>query len=194
MNVLGNGLFEAKRHDEALSVQEAELTTDRRLGASEANILAVQTNLSNTYYMLGRLEEAGHLHREIYSGRLKLQGEEDKDTLTAGNNYAASLLALLRCEEARSLLRNLIPVARRVLGENHELTLKMKDKYARSLYKYDGATLDDLREAVTTLEDTERIARRVLGGAHPTTKKIEDGLREARAALRDRETPSPGSS
>jgi len=149
----------------------------------------VQTNLSNTYYMLGRLEEAGRLHREVYSGRLKLQGEEDEDTLTAGNNYAASLNALQRCEEARSLLRNLIPVARRILGENNELTLKMKDKYARSLYKYDGATLDDLREAVTTLEEAERIARRVLGGAHPTTKKIEDGLREAQDALYARGLP-----
>ena len=31
------------------------------------------------------------------------------------------------------------------------------------------ATLDDLREAVRTLEETERTARRVLGGAHPFT-------------------------
>ena len=62
-------------------------------------------------------------------------------------------------------------------------------------YKDDGATLDDLREAVTTLEDAERIARRVLGGAHPTTGWVEIALREARAALRARETPSsPGSS
>ena len=52
-----------------------------------------------------------------------------------------------------------------------------------------GATLDDLREAVTTLEDAKPIARRVLGGAHPTTKNIEEGLRIARAALRARETP-----
>jgi len=52
------------------------------------------------------------------------------------------------------------------------------------------ATLDDLREAATTLEDTARIARRVLGGAHPTTVGIEKSLREARAALRARETPS----
>ena len=51
------------------------------------------------------------------------------------------------------------------------------------------ATLDDLREAATTLEDTARIARRVLGGAHPTTVGIEKSLREARAALRARETP-----
>ena len=35
------------------------------------------------------------------------------------------------------------------------------------------ATLDDLREAVTTLEDTERIARRVLGSAHPIAVGIE---------------------
>ena len=48
----------------------------------------------------------------------------------------------------------------------------------------DGATLDDLREAVTTLEDSERIARRVLGGAHPATMGIESDLRNARAALR----------
>ena len=33
-----------------------------------------------------------------------------------------------------------------------------------ALYQDPRATLDDLREAVTTLEDTERIARRVFGG------------------------------
>jgi len=51
-----------------------------------------------------------------------------------------------------------------------------------------GAALDDLREAVTTLEEAERIARRVLGGAHPLTGWIESELRDARAALRARET------
>ena len=62
--------------------------------------------------------------------------------------------------------------------------------YAKVLYKDDDATLDDLRESVTTLEDTERTARRVLGGAHPTTTGIEDELRNARVTLRARETPS----
>ena len=50
----------------------------------------------------------------------------------------------------------------------------------------DGATLDDLRESVNSLEDTERIARRVLGRTHPTTGWIEAHLRNARAALRAR--------
>ena len=64
--------------------------------------------------------------------------------------------------------------------------------YAKALYHDDSATLDDLREAVTTLEDIERTARRVLGGAHPFTGNIGGSLRNARAVLRARETPSPG--
>ena len=48
------------------------------------------------------------------------------------------------------------------------------------------ATLDDLREAVTTIKETERTARRVFGGAHPVTTGIEEDLRDARAALRAR--------
>ena len=50
----------------------------------------------------------------------------------------------------------------------------------RALYYDPDATLDDLHEAVATLEDTERIA-------HPITKGIENELRDARAALRARE-------
>ena len=47
--------------------------------------------------------------------------------------------------------------------------------------------IDDLREAVKTLVETERIARRVLGGSHPITKGIEYDLQKARAALTARE-------
>ena len=54
---------------------------------------------------------------------------------------------------------------------------------AVALYSDKGATLDELREAVTTLEDTVRIALRVLGGAHPLAVRIENELRDARAAL-----------
>ena len=61
--------------------------------------------------------------------------------------------------------------------------------YAHSLYRDDGATLNDIREAVTTFQDTERTARRVLGGQHPLTMGLEDNLQDARAALSARETP-----
>ena len=80
-----------------------------------------------------------------------------------------------------------MPVARRVLGESNDTTLGMRCCYAEALYKADGATLDDLREAVTTLEEIERIARRVLGGAHPLTTAISE-LLKSRPMLRARET------
>ncbi len=54
--------------------------------------------------------------------------------------------------------------------------------YGQALYKDASSTLDDLREAVTTLEETARTARRVLGDEHPTTTGIEVSLRDARAA------------
>ena len=82
------------------------------------------------------------------------------------------------------------PVARRVLGENNELTLKVRWVYASVLCDDPAATLDDLREAVSTLEETARTARRVLGISHPVTEGIEDELKIAREDLRARETPS----
>ena len=62
----------------------------------------------------------------------------------------------------------------------------MRKTYAVALINA-GATLDDIREAITTLEDIERTARRVLGGEHPITERFVASLRKARAALRARE-------
>ena len=131
------------------------------------------------------------MRKDVYSGHLKLNGKGHESTLLAANNYASSLAAMQRYAEAKSLLRRTLPAARRAHGDSHETTLRMRGYYAEALYKDDGATLDDLREAMTTLEDTERTARRVLGGAHPITEHIGRDLPKARTVLRARETPSP---
>ena len=60
----------------------------------------------------------------------------------------------------------------------------MQWAYARALYEDPAATLDDLREAVETVEETERIARRVLGGSHPLTVDIGRNLQIAQELLR----------
>ena len=190
MTALGNGLYGAEHYEDALPVQEAELSVRQRLGDSANNILAVQGNLAGTYQMLGRLEDAQRIYRDVYSGYLKLNGEEHLQTLIAAENYALSFFRLERFEEAKALFRKSIPAARRVLGESRELTLLMRWNYAQSLWREgDGATLDDLSEAVATLEEIAPIARRVLGGAHPLTVDIQRDLRATRAFLRARETP-----
>ena len=187
MIMLGAGLSDAKHFLDALSVQEAELSMLLRVGAAEEMMLNVQTNISNTYAKIQRLESALLIRRDVYSGRLKLTGEEHLHTLGAAYNYAVSLRQSSRYKEVKALMRKTMPVARRVLGESHELTLRMRKSYALALHEDAGTTLGDLCEAVTTLEDTDRIARRVLGAAHPNVEDLGIRLRDARAALRARE-------
>ena len=133
--------------------------------------------------------DAVNTFRDVYSGRLRLNGEEHEKSLIAANNYAHTLLELRRFEEAKALLRKTIPVARRILGESDTLKLTMRWNYARALSEDAAATHGDLREAVNALEETEQTARRVLGGAHPLTTEIEDDLQDARDALYARGLP-----
>ena len=190
MQQLGSGLGASGHHEDALTVREALLALTRRIGASACEILTVQGNLANTYQNLGRLEPAARMRQEVYSRKLELHGEEHVETLRAANNYASLLIQLKRFEEAKSLVRKILPVARRVLGDSNDTTLRMRWNYAVALYLDHAATLDDLREAVTTLEDAGRIARRVLGGAHPVTESIKGNLQDAQATLRAREATS----
>ena len=67
--------------------------------------------------------------------------------------------------------------------EPYGARVRVRSGHARTLYEDDSASLDDLREAVATLEEIEPTARRVLGSAHPLAEAIADSLRTARAAL-----------
>jgi len=195
MSVLGTGLSLVRderlgagrlvdHHEKALSVKEAELSMLRRVGAPAHSILVAQGNLAQCYSVLGRKEEALPMFEAVYSGHLKLFGE-DGNTISAAMNYAISLFGLGRYDEAKSLLREIVPVARRVRGENDIDTLKMRSMHAAALYQV-ADTLDDIREAVNTLEETVPTTRRLLGGAHPLARVMEEDLRKARAALRAR--------
>ena len=186
MTQLGNGLFHADHHEDAASLYEARLSLMRRLSASEVDMLVAQSNLAISYANLGRYEEALSARRDVYSGYLKLFGEAHKFTLMAAFNYSVSLRDLQRYAEAKLLLRKTMPMARRVLGENNEATIRMWWNYALAIYDDTGATLDDFREAVNTLEETVPTTRRLLGGAHPLVRVVEEDLQKARAALRAR--------
>ena len=130
------------------------------------------------------------MRRDVYSGTLRLYGEEHETSLLEAYNYADDLVALDHYEEAKALLRKMMPVARRVFGDCHEDMLRMRLIYAKALYTDEGARLDDLREAVTTLDETTRTTRRVMGRAHPLAMNIELSLRESREALSARDGSS----
>ena len=128
--------------------------------------------------------------RDVYSGSVQFYGEEHRESLREANNYANALHNLRRFKEVKALLRKMLPAAQRVLTDSHEITLKMRWTYASALHDDPSATLDDFREAVTTLEETTQAARRVLGGAHPLTTEIGQDLQKSRTVLHAREASS----
>ena len=77
----------------------------------------------------------------------------------------------------------MISVAQRVVGKSNITTLRMRTLYAAALNNDPSATLDDVREAATTLEEISMIARRVLGSAHPLARAIEHNLKVVRSKL-----------
>ena len=135
MTSLGSGLHAAGHHEEAISVQRAELSIERRRGAPESQMLATLERLANTYRDLGRHELALGIRREAYSARLKVEGEEDRGTIIAALNYGESLVDLQRCAEAKLMLPKMMRAARRVLGNSHDYTLTTRRIYAEALYK-----------------------------------------------------------
>ena len=188
MNVLGNGLQTARRDEDALSVRIAEFDMIKRHGSSREKALAVLHNLASSYEAVGRFEDALGIQLNVYRNTLKYYGKQHEDSLNAAYNLAITLRRLGQFQEARALLRESISVAQRVRGPCDVRTLKMRWDYANAVYMDPAATLDDLREAVTTLEETTRTGRRVMGRSHPLVLRFEQDLRNAQGALRARET------
>ena len=124
------------------------------------------------------------MRQDTYSGWLKLKGDAHEETLREATSCAITLSNLHRYAEAKALLRKMIPVARRVLAESDDLQFRMRMACNRALCEDPAKTLDDLREAVSMLEEIEPTARRVLGGAHFIVEEIERRLPPSRK-LRD---------
>jgi hypothetical protein len=182
---LGSGLFEAKHHEDAFSVQETELATLRRVGAPEHNILGVQSNLASTHQMLGRHEEVLSTTREVYAGFKSLYGTSHSRTLITAYNLALALNKLGKYAETKSLLRGPISDAQRTLGNDHSLTLNLRSVLADTLAWHAAmhGGIEDLRTAVVMREDVYKRTRQIFGALHPMTQKRQRRLEEFRAAL-----------
>ena len=119
---------------------------------------------------------------------MKLYGENHQETIWSAGYLANSLYRTRRFDEGKALLRKVIPVARRVLGKGNIDVVRLRWSYGCFLYRAPDATLDDIREAVATLEETYGTVRRVFGAEHSYTREMDPkDIRFARAELRARE-------
>ena len=122
-------------------------------------------------------------HNQLAS--CKLLGASKKFITPRENSQAPS--------QTKMILTNCAACAAPLAHDAPTRCVRCQTRYCsatKALYKDDGATADDLREAIQTLEDAEPIARRVLGGSHPLVASIEQSLLDSRAALGAREQPS----
>jgi len=184
MTQLGNGLADAQRHAEALSVQEADVSTRQRLNDSAQNILSVQDNLATSLSLCGQPERSLSMFRDIYARRSALLGKNDEATLLTAGNLASTLLDdLEQFDEAKAFLEDRIPEAIRALGKNNGYTFRLQRMYAQCLFLNDGASRSDLTEAISKLEDLDRRQTRIYGAAHPQTCATRRCLEAARKQL-----------
>ena len=75
-------------------------------------------------------------------------------------------------------------MTRRAFGDSNDITLRMRWIYAVALYQDTCATLDDLVEAVETLESVAQLWKRVMGKRHPEMAQVLNALKDAREMLR----------
>ena len=119
---------------------------------------------------------------------MKLHGENHQETIWSAGYLANGLYRTRRFDEGKALLRKVIPVARRVLGTGNIDTIRLRWSYGLFLFRSPDATLDDIREAVATMEETYGTVRRAFGAEHSYTREMDPkDIRFAQAELRARE-------
>jgi TIR domain/Tetratricopeptide repeat/NB-ARC domain len=98
-------------------------------------------------------------------------GDDDRHTLRAARNLAASFEPMGRYEAARQLNEDILARERRTLGNDHRDTLVSAANLAVDL-----RALDEVQAARELDEDTLARRQRILGNDHPDTLNSASGL------------------
>lgn len=194
LSLLGTGLHQHGRWQEALNVYEVDLAARSRNAQQRASLMQVldlQMNIAECCaHLLGREHEALAVRRIIYEKARELKGVYEKvHGVPAARNLAISLINAHEFREAKILLREAVPAARKAHGgQDAEPTLQLTGLLALALTSDPAATQLDLREAIAILEEASRLARSSpsLGTQHPITGQLVHDCARNRAALLSR--------
>jgi serine/threonine protein kinase/tetratricopeptide (TPR) repeat protein len=102
------------------------------LGPDHPQTLRSMSSLANSYFALGRREEALQLNLETLALRKAKLGTDHRDTLMSMNNLANSYFALGRREEALQLREETLSLQKAKLGLDHPDTLTSMNKLSSS--------------------------------------------------------------
>jgi tetratricopeptide (TPR) repeat protein len=134
------------------------------LGPDHPNTLLSMMNLANSYYAVGRTQEAIKLHEETLRLRKTKLGPDHPDTLATMINLANSYYAVGRTQEAIKLHEETLRLTKAKLGPDHPNTLATMINLGES-YAAAGRT----PEALKLLEESLRLCKAKHGPDHPHT-------------------------
>jgi tetratricopeptide (TPR) repeat protein len=115
-------------------------------------------NLANTYYLMGRHDEALKLWQEVLPLRRKVNGPENPETLWAMEGLALCLFQADRLDEALKLQEEVLTNRIKVLGPEHRATMQAMHNLANS-YRRVGRP----EEALNLLNRALALQRKVVG-------------------------------
>jgi hypothetical protein len=121
-------------------------------------------SLASVFYIKGEYDRALPLFEECLAKRMRVLGENHRDTLDSLNNVAEVLKHKGECDRALPLLSQCLAMRKCALGEDHLDTLESLNNLAGLLCRT-GA----LDHALPLLEECLAKSRLVLGEQHPRT-------------------------
>ncbi|KAG8782587.1 hypothetical protein FRC20_011914 [Serendipita sp. 405] len=134
------------------------------VGSNTKPTLDSMAMLSNSYYSLGKVQEALQLDEEVFQKWKQLFGPDHLYTLHAMNNLADSYRSLGRVEEALPLQEEVLPKRRQLLGPDHLHTLSAMNNLAASY-----SSLGRVEEALQLQEEVFQKRKQLLGPDHLET-------------------------
>ena len=165
--LLGLGLSNINRYDNALNVFEALADNIRRFPYAQGNdhiLYDCESNIAMCYGVLGRLEEALEIERRIYDRDVASGTADTEDSFITAKQLASTLTKLGREAEAKSFLSKRVVEAERALGPDNETVLWLRRDYAIALSDAPGLLpLSDIIKSREILEDVLSRRRRIWG-------------------------------
>ncbi|KAG8818906.1 hypothetical protein FRC18_012275 [Serendipita sp. 400] len=141
------------------------------VGSNTKTTLDSMAMLSNSYYSLGKVQEALQLDKEVLQKQKQLFGPDHLDTLMAMNNLAGSYQSLGRVQEALPLQEEVFQKRKQLLGPDHLDTLIAMHNLAVS-YR----SLGREQEALQIREEVFQKRKQLLGPDHLDTLMAMNNL------------------
>ena len=167
-NNLANVYSKQKRYDEALTLRQSLVDTQRRVsGAESRRTLVAKSNLAIELRNSGQLDEAESLAEDVLHIRKRLFGDEDPDTISSQQVLADLYRIQKRHAEALRLFESTLQTQREVRGPTHPETLETQYFLA-----FVHANQRNYAEALPLLHTTLGMQKQALGIDHPDTRRV----------------------